>query len=135
MRQGTGFTDYYKLLGIPPSADTVQIRQAFVRKAKQHHPDVGGSTESMLILNEAYKTLTAPAPKAAYDLLHSFHTGTKEVLYHKVDLPGGHKQNSSPLSDDYIDWFLDSIYNEFNDANKSKLTFGKRVKKALNQFF
>src|SRR5947209_5057962 len=104
MRQGTGFTDYYRLLGIVPGANTIQIRQAFIRKAKQHHPDVGGSTEAMRILNEAYKTLTVPESKAAYDLLHSFHTGTKEISYREVTLPNGLTPNSASLSDEYIDW-------------------------------
>jgi len=34
------FVDYYKMLGLEPSANSIQIRQAFIHKAKQNHPDV-----------------------------------------------------------------------------------------------
>lgn len=135
MRQGKGFTDHYRLLGIAPSADPIQIRRAFLRKAKQNHPDIGGSAEAMRAINEAYKTLIAPASRAAYDLLHSFHTGTQEISYHQVNLPGTHASNAAHMSDGYIDWFLDTVYDEYSNAKKPQPTFSKRIKKAINEFF
>lgn len=135
MGKGVGFTNYYELLGIFPSADSTRIRQAFLRKAKQNHPDIGGTAEAMQGINEAYKTLISPSSRAAYDLLHSFHTGTKEISYHQVHPTNGRESHTAQLSDDYIDWFLDTIYDEYTNENKSRLTFGKRVKKALTEFF
>ena len=32
--------NYYEILGIPRSANNVQIRQAFRKLARQYHPDV-----------------------------------------------------------------------------------------------
>ena len=32
--------DYYDTLGVPRSADEKEIRQAYRRLARQHHPDV-----------------------------------------------------------------------------------------------
>lgn len=135
MSQSVSFTDYYRLLGVVPGADSAQIRQAFLRKAKQNHPDIGGTAEAMRVINEAYKTLISPASRAAYDLLHSFHTGNKETSYHQINHSVGHKPDAAPLPDDYIDWFLDKIYDEYSGGSKPRLTFGKRVKKAFNQFF
>jgi len=132
MQKDSKFIDYYKLLGIEPSADTIQIRRAFLQKAKQHHPDVGGSTESMRLLNAAYRTLTSATPKAAYDLLHSFHTGTKEVIYKEVGFTTRTEPDATILSDDYIDWFLDTIYAEYSNTSKPKLTFGKLARKVFN---
>jgi len=134
MHQGSEFNDYYKLLGIKPNANTFQMRRAFIQKAKQHHPDVGGSTELMRLLNVAYNTLNLPTSKAAYDRLHRYHTGNKESEYTKV---GFHAETKlkSPNSDEYIDWFIDTIYAEYNNANKSKLTFGNIIKKVFNNHF
>lgn len=134
MGQSVSFTDYYGLLGIMPSADSARIRQAFLRKAKQNHPDIGGSADVMQGINEAYKTLISPASRAAYDLLHSFHTGTSEISYRQTNDPSGREPNAAPLSDDYIDWFLDTIYDEYSNEKKPRLTFGKRIKKAFNVF-
>lgn len=131
MGQGASFTDYYGLLGVVPGDDSAQIRQAFLHKAKQNHPDVGGTAEAMRAINEAYKTLISPASRAAYDLLHSFHTGTKEISYHRSE----RQPATAHLPDDYIDWFLDTIYDEYSSENKSHLTFGKRVKRVFDTFF
>ena len=32
-------SDYYSLLGIPPTAGTAEVRQAYLRLAKERHPD------------------------------------------------------------------------------------------------
>src|SRR4051812_9838285 len=83
---GTEFVDYYELLGIAPSAEIAQIRRAFILKAKENHPDAGGTTLDMQQLNAAYKTLTSSTAKGAYDLMHGFHTGTtkpSDYRYHE----------------------------------------------------
>jgi len=130
--QQNEFVDYYKLLEIEPNASSIQIRKAFLQKAKQHHPDVGGSTESMRLLNTAYKTLTSYMHKAAYDLLHRFHTGKKEVEYNEIGPQAKSQSSSVNLSDEYIDWFIDAVYVEYSNVTESKVTFGKLVKKIFN---
>ena len=48
----------YQLLGITPSATQTEIREAYRRKAKQHHPDKGGDPDMMRALTEAYQRLS-----------------------------------------------------------------------------
>ena len=132
MQHDSEFKDYYKLLGISPNADTLQIRQAFIHKAKQHHPDIGGSTDLMRLLNLAYKTLTSSNSKPAYDLLHRYYTGEKKVTYKDTKYRSGAKPNSAALTDEYIDWFIDTVYAEFSNINKPKFTFSKLIKKVFN---
>ena len=59
--------NYYTMLGVEPTASPDDIKSAFRAKAKQSHPDHGGSEEQFKQLNEAYDTLKDPHKRAAYD--------------------------------------------------------------------
>lgn len=126
------FIDFYQVLGLESNASSNQIRNAFIQKAKLNHPDVGGSTESMLHINAAYRTLASYSHKAAYDLLHSFHSGNNEIDYKLVEPQSTNHSSPSDLSDEYIDWFIDALYAEYSSPNKAKLNFGEWVKKLFN---
>ena len=47
----------YKMLGVSPSAPWDEIEKAYRRKAKVHHPDLGGDEDAMRALNDAYNYL------------------------------------------------------------------------------
>lgn len=47
----------YRMLGISPSSNWDEIERAYKRKAKIHHPDLGGDEDMMRALNEAYNRL------------------------------------------------------------------------------
>ena len=47
------------VLGLTAGATQEQIKQAFRRLVKRHHPDVGGSARAFRRLNEAYQRLMA----------------------------------------------------------------------------
>ncbi|HUW40546.1 MAG TPA: J domain-containing protein [Rectinemataceae bacterium] len=74
--------NYYDVLGIGPEASTSQVKSAFRRQAKKHHPDIsaardsssaGGSSSNraaeaaMRLLLEAYRMLADPERRRAYD--------------------------------------------------------------------
>ncbi|HNR31402.1 MAG TPA: J domain-containing protein [Candidatus Hydrogenedentes bacterium] len=46
-----------RLLGVSPSAPWEEVERAYRRKAKIHHPDLGGDEDAMRALNEAYAIL------------------------------------------------------------------------------
>jgi hypothetical protein len=48
----------YEVLGIRHGATQEEVRAAFRQKAKEHHPDVGGSAEQFRKLVAAYKRIT-----------------------------------------------------------------------------
>jgi hypothetical protein len=50
--------DPHSVLGVAPGASLQEIRDAFRRKAKQHHPDVGGEEWAFRILSQSYEVLS-----------------------------------------------------------------------------
>lgn len=68
--------DPYKVLGVPITAEPLQIRQAFRSLALKHHPDVNPDPNSHSYfqeLNEAYQTLSDPDRKLRYDQSRNQH--------------------------------------------------------------
>lgn len=59
--------NYYEELGVSENATDEEIRAAFRRKAKQNHPDRGGSADKMVVTNRAYETLSSPQRRLGYD--------------------------------------------------------------------
>lgn len=59
--------DYYEVLGISQTADPGEVERAYRAKARRHHPDSGGSEETMKSLNEARDVLSDPESRKAYD--------------------------------------------------------------------
>lgn len=59
--------NYYKALGISPTAKPEVIKSAYRRLAQSQHPDRGGSAAEFQTLKEAYELLSNPTRRAAYD--------------------------------------------------------------------
>lgn len=62
--------DYYEVLGISKNASADEIKRAYRKLARQHHPDVNkepGSAEKFKEINEAYQVLSDPNKRSQYD--------------------------------------------------------------------
>lgn len=61
--------DYYTMLGVTPQATLQEIKRAYRRLARLHHPDLNKEARDDLIkrLNQAYEILRDPQKRAAYD--------------------------------------------------------------------
>jgi DnaJ family protein A protein 2 len=59
--------DYYNILGLEKNASQSDIKKAFYKLAKEHHPDRGGAQEKFKACNEAYEVLSDPEKRASYD--------------------------------------------------------------------
>lgn len=59
--------DYYKILGVPRTATQAEIKKAFRKLARTHHPDAGGDEAKFKELNEAYEVLSDEKKRELYD--------------------------------------------------------------------
>jgi len=64
------YKDYYKTLGVPKTASAEEIKKAFRKLARQHHPDVNRKPEAekrFKEINEANEVLSDPEKRKRYD--------------------------------------------------------------------
>lgn len=71
--------DFYEILGVPKSASLSQIKQAYRKLARRHHPDVNpgdkASERRFKEISEAYQVLSDPEKRKRYDQFGSFDPG------------------------------------------------------------
>ena len=106
----TKFSKYYSILDIPRNASKTEIKQAYLDKCKEFHPDLHSGNNEMHIkfveINKAYETLmnydgttASKRTTATHKQSSDFYTG-----YHqKYPFSKGDKQNksSAPTQTDF----------------------------------
>src|SRR5258708_29355558 len=67
------FKDYYSTLGVAKTSTEKEIKQAYRKLARKHHPDVNPGDKAAETrfkeINEAYEVLGDPAKRKKYDEL------------------------------------------------------------------
>ena len=60
---------HYDVLGVSASASAEEVKRAYHRMAREHHPDVraGGSGDPMVEVNAAWAVLGDPVRRESYD--------------------------------------------------------------------
>ena len=79
--------DFYKILGVSRNANTNQIKKAYRKLAKEHHPDRNpddpNANEKFQDLGAAYEALSDPDKRKLYD------RGGEEALQKEGGMGGG----------------------------------------------
>jgi curved DNA-binding protein len=82
------FKDYYATLGVAKASTEKEIKQAFRKLARKHHPDVNPGDKAAEAkfkeINEAYEVLGDPAKRKKYDEL-----GANWRMYEQAQAQGG----------------------------------------------
>jgi DnaJ-class molecular chaperone len=82
------FKDYYATLGVGKTATDKEIKQAYRKLARKHHPDVNPGDKAAEAkfkeINEAYEVLGDPAKRRKYDEL-----GANWRMYEQAQQAGG----------------------------------------------
>jgi DnaJ-class molecular chaperone len=90
------FKDYYATLGVPKSASDKDIKQAFRKLARKHHPDVNpndkGAEAKFKEINEANEVLGDPEKRKKYDEL-----GANWRMYEQAQQQGQPYPGGSPF--------------------------------------
>ncbi len=93
---GLDYKDYYAVLGVPKAASPADIKKAFRRLARQHHPDAKpGDTAAerkFKEINEANEVLSDPAKRKQYDEL-----GANWEAISRARAAGGGPAGGSPF--------------------------------------
>ena len=110
------FKDYYATLGVKKGASADDIKQAFRKLARVHHPDVAknkaAGEEKFKEINEAYEVLSDSEKRGKYDRLgpdwqaEQAPAGTGRGQQYQ-SRPGPHAESFSGFSD-----FFDSLFGQ-----------------------
>jgi curved DNA-binding protein CbpA len=98
-----GFSlDPYDVLGIGREASGAEVREAFRRRSKRHHPDLGGEEWAFRIVVWAYETIGAE--QAAAEAPRLFRVGDVEDILRRAapaPEPDPEPTEAGPVEDDW----------------------------------
>src|ERR671919_2679961 len=87
------FKDYYQTLGVAKTASEKEIKQAFRKLARKHHPDVNpgdkGAEAKFKEINEAYEVLGDTDKRRKYDELGANWRMYEQAQQQGQGWPGG----------------------------------------------
>jgi curved DNA-binding protein len=125
------YKDYYKILGVPQTATTEEIKRAYRKLAVKYHPDKTrgdkAANEKFLEINDAHQVLSDPEKRKKYDQFGADFKQYEEsgaqpggFDWSKYAVAGGaRKQGVNPEE-------FESMFASGDDIDLFELLFGRR---------
>ncbi|MBY6068839.1 DnaJ domain-containing protein [Leisingera aquaemixtae] len=108
------YRDYYKILGIAPTAEAEEIKRAYRKLARKYHPDINATAEAeakFKDVNEAYEVLKDPERRAAYDQLGKPEAGAQDGFRPPPGWEGGFEfTGGSPEDAEVFSDFFETLF-------------------------
>ena len=116
--------DWYKILGVDPSADREAIHRAYRKRATECHPDHGGSHRDMVEVTAAWDILRDPERRARFD---ESRTGaspvTAQAAARDVERAREWAEQYPRRWDEFETW-LDRVARDFGNAKYTPTVMG-----------
>ncbi len=101
------YIDYYEALGVSKTASDKEIKQAYRKLARQHHPDLhqgdakAEAEEKFKLINEAYEVLGDPDKRAKYDKLGMNWKAGDDFNFDPSNMGGGYTYTYQGSPEDF----------------------------------
>lgn len=102
------FKDYYKALGVEPTAEKKEIKVAYRKLARKYHPDVSDhkdAEEKFKEVTEAYEVLHDDKKRAEYDEVRQFGGNDGSFRPPPGWRPEANRQEEFSANSDFSDFF------------------------------
>mmetsp|Transcript_31395 Transcript_31395/g.32578 ORF Transcript_31395/g.32578 Transcript_31395/m.32578 type:complete len:398 (+) Transcript_31395:1-1194(+) len=115
--------DYYKVLGVPKTSTDKELKSAYFKLARKHHPDVnqGKTTEKFKEITAAYEVLSDKGKRSAYDSSSSPFSGNP--FRSNNSNYGSRKPDSNPYNNPYNNPYRsnnpNNFYSDFNNFSEN----------------
>src|SRR5258708_24451355 len=110
------FIDYYKIVGINKTASQDEIKEAYRKLARKHHPDLNpndkGDNKKFKQLNEANEVLSDPEKRKKYDQYGK--DWQHEEQFEQARQSG--QRSSGPQQEYYAEGFGDGDFSDFFES-------------------
>jgi len=106
--------NFYEELGLKKNATKSEIKSAYRKLVKQHHPDAGGEKDKFLSIQNAWETLNDPIKKTRYDKQFFSTIPASNTINENWEDKFNSKKNSSTVKDKEVQSWIKDIYNPIN---------------------
>ena len=100
--------DFYQVLGIKRDAKPEEIKKAYRRLARKHHPDVNpgdkSAEERFKLITEAHDVLSDPKKRSVYDRFGQYSDSLADAAARGAGAPGGNAGRGAPFDFTGFDW-------------------------------
>src|SRR5687768_16516040 len=122
------FIDYYKILGLDKNASAEDIRKAFRKLARKHHPDLNPNDKEahkrFQQINEANEVLSDPEKRKKYDQYGKDWKHAEQFEQAKQQQGRGHAERTGStyesFDDDRFSDFFESLFGTGSQRSQAR---------------